>query len=469
MDDEQLPDLSRPTRIHIVGVAGAGMSAIAAVLAGMGHEVSGSDAAGGGAVARLEAAGVRVHVGHDPAWIDGAEVVAVSTAVPSSDPEVAAAHRRGIRVVRRAQILAAICRLKRTIGVSGTHGKTTTSSMLAVLMRHAGLRPSMIVGGDVAGIGSGAVWEPAGEWIVVEADESDGTFLELGCESVVVTSVSADHLDHYGTRQEIDTAFRRFVEEVPGPAIICADDPGASPLIARVRPATRAWSYGLSERARVRVSGISLRRFVAEFDLHDDGRPRGRFAVAAPGLHNVLNAAAAVTAAVSLGCGWDAAREGIAAFEGVGRRFELKGDSGGVAFVDDYAHNPEKVAAALAAAGDGGWQRVVVVFQPHRFTRTQALWREFGPALAGADVLVVTDVYGAGENPIPGITGELVASAARDASPGADVRYERSLEDAARLLAGLLQPGDLCLTMGAGDVTKLSTMVKDLLDGGQRD
>lgn len=467
MADRPLPDLSRPRRIHIVGVAGAGMSAIATVLAGMGHEVTGSDAAGGSALPRLEAAGVRVHIGHDPAWVEGAEMVAVSTAVPASDPEVSAAQRVGVPVVRRAEILASICRLKRTVGVSGTHGKTTTSSMLAVLMRHAGLRPSIIVGGDIAGIGSGAVWEPSGEWMVVEADESDGTFLELGCESIVVTSVSADHLDHYGTRQEIDAAFARFVDDAPGPAVICADDPGASQLIGGVCPPSRAWAYGLSERSRVTVSGISLGRFGAEFDLHDKERPRGRFAVAAPGLHNVLNATAAVTAAVSLGCGWDAARDGLAAFAGVGRRFELKGESGGVVFVDDYAHNPEKVAAALAAARDGGWPRVLAVFQPHRFTRTQALWREFGPALAGADILVVTEVYGAGEEPIPGVTGEMVATAAREASPGADVRYEPALEGAARLVAGLLRPGDLCLTMGAGDVTNLSAIIRDLLDGAR--
>ncbi|HVA75690.1 MAG TPA: UDP-N-acetylmuramate--L-alanine ligase [Acidimicrobiales bacterium] len=464
-DQRGIPDLARPVRIHVVGAAGAGMSAIATVLAAMGHRVTGSDAAGGAAVQRLKDIGVDVHVGHDPALVEGAEIVAVSTAVPDGDPEVQAARAKGVRVVRRSEILAAICRQKRTIGVSGTHGKTTTSSMLAVLLRHAGFRPSMVIGGDVAGVGPGAVWEPDGEWMVVEADESDGTFLELGCEAVVVTSVSADHLDHYGTRQEIDAAFRRYVSEAPGPAVICADDPGASALVPHVTPKERVRTYGQSRDARVRVSNVSLQRFGSEFDLHDDGRPRGRFVVAAPGLHNVLNASGAIAAAVSIGSGWEAARDGIAAFEGVGRRFELRGESRGVTFVDDYAHNPEKVTAALAAARAGRWQRVVAVFQPHRFTRTQALWREFGPALAGADILVVTDVYGAGEDAIPGVNGELVARAVRDTSPSSDIRYVPTLEGAARLLAELLRPGDLCLTMGAGDVTKLPGLVMGLREG----
>lgn len=460
-----IPDLSRPRRVHIIGVAGAGMSAIATVLAGMGHHVTGSDAAAGAVLTRLHDDGVDVHVGHDPAWVDGAEIVAVSTAVPATDPEVQAANGRGVDVVRRSQILAAICGQKRTLGVSGSHGKTTTSSMLAVLLRHAGLHPSMVIGGDIAGIGSGAVWDPDGEWMVVEADESDGTFLELGCEAVVVTSVGADHLDHYGTRQEIGAAFRRFVSEAPGPAVICADDPGAKALVAAVVPADHALTYGTSAASRVRVSEIELRRFGAEFVLHEDGRPRGRFSVPLPGMHNVLNASAAISAAVSIGAGWDEARAGIASFGGVGRRFELRGESGGVSFVDDYAHNPEKVAAAIAAARDGRWERVVAVFQPHRFTRTQALWREFGPALAGPDVLVVTDIYAAGEDEIPGVSGELIARAATDASPGSDIRYEPTLQGTARLLARLLRPGDLCLTMGAGDVTRLASMVIALREG----
>jgi UDP-N-acetylmuramate--alanine ligase len=455
------PDLSRPARVHVVGAAGAGMSAIATVLLEMGHRVSGSDAAGGYALERLRGLGAEVHVGHDAAWVGDADLVAVSTAVPAGDPEVRAARERGVRVVRRSEILAAICRQKRTIGVSGTHGKTTTASMLAVLLRHAGLRPSMVVGADIVGIGGGALWDPGGEWMVVEADESDGTFLELGCEAVVVTSVGSDHLDHYGTLERIEAAFRRFVSEAPGPAVICADDPGAAALGPYVDPPGRSWTYGVAPSARLRVSDVSLRRFGAGFDVAEEGGHRTRLEVSVPGMHNVLNASAAFAAAVSIGVGWEAAGEGIAAFEGAARRFELRGESAGVTFVDDYAHNPEKVAAALAAARDGGWKRVVAVFQPHRFTRTQARWRDFGPALAGADVLIVTDVYAAGERPVPGVTGELVARAAKEASPDSDVHYEPTLAGAERVLAGLLRPGDLCITLGAGDVTTLAGRLID--------
>ena len=466
MPDPVTPlDLSGHTRVHVVGVAGAGMSAIAEVLLAMGHTVSGSDASGGRALERLRDLGADVRVGHDPAAVEGADIVAVSTAVPPEDTEVAAAVQRGIAVVRRSEILGAICRQKRTIGVSGTHGKTTTAAMLSILLRQAGLSPSLIVGGDIVGLGNGAVWDPAGEWMVVEADESDGTFLELGCEAVVVTSVGPDHLDYYGTLEGVEAAFRRFVREAPGPAVVCADDPGAAALAPAIPPA-RSVTYGVAPLASYRVSGVSLRRFGADFLIHDSVRRReGRCEIAVPGMHNVLNAAAAVAAAVSIGVGWEDALEGIAAYRGVGRRFELRGERAGVTFVDDYAHNPEKVAAALQAARDGRWQRIVAVFQPHRFTRTQALWKQFGPALAGADVLIVTDVYAAGEQSIPGVTGELVAAAVREASPRSDVRYEPSLDDVEVALSELLQPGDLCLTMGAGDVTTLPTRLID--DGGR--
>lgn len=450
------PDLSRRTRIHVVGAAGSGMSAIATVLAEMGHSVTGSDAAAGPVVDRLRARGVEVHVGHDPAWVDGAEVVAASTAVPADDPELAEARARGVPVLRRSEILAAICRQKRTIGVSGTHGKTTTASMLAVLLARAGLRPSMVIGGDIAGIGPGAAWEPAGEWMVVEADESDGTFLELGCEMVVVTSVGSDHLDYFGSSAGVEAAFRRFVTEAPGTAVLCADDPGAAALVQTVHPPGRALTYGLSPRARIRVGDVNLGRFSARFSISEAGQPRGQVELAVPGLHNILNAAGALSAATAAGVGWDEAREAIGGYRGVSRRFQRRGEAGGVTFVDDYAHNPDKVAAALAAARDGGWRRIVAVFQPHRYTRTEALWREFGPALSAADVLVVTDVYPAGEKPIPGVDGRLIATAVREASTRADVRYEPTLDDAERLLRDLLRPGDLCLTLGAGDVTVLA-------------
>ena len=469
LDDAEIPDLARRSKIHVVGAAGAGMSAIATVLVQMGHGVTGSDAAGGPVLERLRAAGVQVHVGHDPSWVDGADLVAASTAVPAEDPELAEARARGIPVLRRSQILAAICRQKRTIGVSGTHGKTTTASMLAVLLHRAGLRPSMVIGGDIAGVGPGARWESEGEWLVVEADESDGTFLELGCDTVVVTSVGSDHLDYFQTPAGVEAAFRRFVSEAAGSVVLCADDPGAAALVSSVAPPERALTYGLSPHARIRVGEVTLGRFTAGFSISDGGEDRGRVELAVPGLHNVLNAAGAVAAATVAGVGWDEAREAIAGYAGVSRRFQWRGESAEVTFVDDYAHNPDKVAAALAAARDGGWQRIVAVFQPHRYTRTEALWREFGPALAAADVVVVTDIYPAGEKPIPGVDGSMIATAVREASPAVDVRYAPSLDDAERLLREVLRSGDLCLTLGAGDITELAARFVPAEQEGARD
>lgn len=453
------PDLSKPRRVHIVGVAGAGMSAIATVLAQMGHQVTGSDLAGGPVMARLEALGIQVHVGHLPAMAAAADFVAVSSAVPDNDAEVLEARRRGLAVWARSAVLAAICRQRRTAAVSGSHGKTTTSSMLAVILREAGWHPSMIIGGDIAGVGQGAAWDTAGEWMVVEADESDRTFIQLDAEAVAVTSVGSDHLDYYGTREELDRAFIRFIAEAPGPAVVCVDDAGARSVIRSIGPVAerRLVTYGASPNAAVRIDGVELLGDRATFYLEEKGVRRGRVSLAVPGLHNVLNATAALALATTMGVPWDEAVHGLSAYRGVGRRFETRGTVDGVTFVDDYAHNPEKVAAALATARVGLPSRVVAVFQPHRFSRTEALWREFGPSLSDADVLIVTGIYAAGEPPRPGISGQLIAQAVRDARPGADVRYAETLDEAELILREELRAGDLCITLGAGDVTGLAS------------
>ncbi len=451
------PDLSRPRRIHLVGVGGSGMSAIATVLAGMGHRVSGSDAAGSAVLDRLARRGLDVHGGHDPAWVDDAEVIAISTAIPAQNVEVREALRRGMTVWRRSQLLAAICARRRTVAVSGSHGKTTTSAMLALVLRDAGLRPSMIVGGDVAGAGSGAVWDPAGEWLVVEADESDGTFVELGAEAVVVTSVGSDHADFYGGTEALREAFVRFVREAPGPVVLCADDPGSASLEQVVAAGPeRVVTYGTAATASVRIADVVVERSAAHFSLAAGGETVGRFSLPVPGLHNVRNATAALATAHALGVAWEVAGRGLAGYTGVARRYEQRGVRSGVTYIDDYAHNPEKVEAALATARAGGWSRVVAVFQPHRYSRTEALWRQLGEACAAADVLLVTDVYPAGERPRAGVSGRLVADAARAARAGADVRYEPTLEGVARALRDELRPGDLCITLGAGDVTTLA-------------
>jgi UDP-N-acetylmuramate--alanine ligase len=469
------PDLARPGRFHVVGAGGSGMSAIATVLAAMGHDVTGSDQRDSAALARLDGAGVRTWVGHRPAALDGVDALTVSTAVPVDDAEVVEARRRGIPVYRRAEMLAAICATRRTLAVGGTHGKTTTSSMLAGILVGAGWRPSFIVGGDIAGIGPGARWDD-GEWLVVEADESDGTFLELGAEGVVVTSVEPDHLDFYGSVERLEEAFEAFLVGSPGPRVVCVDGAEAAALAVRLTPRVPLTTYGSapapdgtapaaagSAPADLTISGLVGQRDSVRFEVSGPAGPLGTVRLGVPGAHNAQNAVGALALALAVGVDFDVAASALAAFAGVGRRFESRGERGGVSFVDDYGHLPGEVAVTVATALGGGWDRVVAVFQPHRYSRTAALWADFADAFIGVDVVVVTDVYPSGEAPLPGVTGALVADAVRRAHPDADVRY---VPDRAALIAhldGELRPGDVCLTLGAGDLT---TLPDDLLVGG---
>ncbi len=458
------PDLSGSRRVHVIGAGGSGMSAIATVLAAMGHRVTGSDAADSTALRRLACLGVEVRVGHAPDMVDQADVVVRSTAVPDRDPEVLRAAQSSKRVWRRAEALAAICALGRTAAVSGTHGKTTTSAMLSVTMEQLGWHPSMIIGGEISGMGSGARWDPAGAWLVVEADESDGTFLELGAEVVVVTSVEADHLEFYGGMAALEAAFERFVREAPGPAVVCADDPGAARLAGIPgRSGPTAITYGTGTGASVRITDVVLGRDEADFRVTWSDGGTGPVHLRVPGLHNVRNATAVVAATTAMGADRPAALEAVGEYRGVGRRFERRGETAGVDFVDGYDHLPTEVAAAIATARSGGWNRVVVVFQPHRYSRTEALWQDFGRAFSGADVVVITGIYAAGEAPRPGITGELVYRAVREAQPEAEVHFCPDLRSAAEVVPGLLRPGDLCLTLGAGDITTLADRLQERL------
>ena len=444
-------DLGRRRRVHVVGVGGAGMSAIATVLAAMGHVVSGSDQQDSPVLARLRAVGVATFVGHDAAHVGPeVEAVAVSSAVAPANPEVVAASARGVPVLRRAEVLAAIAATRRTAAVSGTHGKTTTSAMLALVLAEAGARPSFVVGGDVRGLG--AARYDGGDWFVVEADESDGTFLELGAEAVVVTNREPDHLEHYGSFAALRSAFRHFLAEAPGPRVVCADDPVARELGA----ATGATTYGTSPGADYRMVDVVGERAGVSFGVEHAGRRLGTLQVRAPGLHNARNACAATVAALGLGAPFAAADAALRRYAGVARRFEHRGQCDGVTYVDDYAHLPGEVAAALAAARDGGWRRVVAVFQPHRYSRTEALWADFGSAFAEADAVVVTDVYPAGEVARPGVTGRLVADAVRAARPDVPVAWVPERSALVAHLRANLRPGDLCLTLGAGDVTTLA-------------
>jgi UDP-N-acetylmuramate--alanine ligase len=424
------------------------MSAIAGVLLAMGHQVTGSDAADSPVLERLRAAGASVQAGHDSAAVAAADVVAVSTAIPADDPEVVAARAAGIPVLRRSDTLAAICGTRRTLAVSGTHGKTTTTAMLAVALRGAGERPSFIVGGDITGLGTGSSWDE-GEWFVVEADESDGTFIALPRHGVIVTNVEPDHLDHWGSFDALRDAFDEFTVDAGGPRVVCADDDGSRALAERVPGCV---TYGTAEDADVRITEVRSGRDGVRFSF--DGRP---VTLRVPGVHNARNAAAVLTLCRELGVDLDAAIAALEAFEGVGRRFEHRGEANGITFVDSYDHLPTEVAAVLAAAKGGGWRRVVCVFQPHRYTRTQALWRAFGDAFVDADRLAVTSIYAAGQAPIDGVTGKLIVDAVLDAHPRSEVAWLPGRADVARWLIDTLRPGDLCLTLGAGDLTTLPT------------
>ncbi|MFV2039989.1 MAG: UDP-N-acetylmuramate--L-alanine ligase, partial [Acidimicrobiales bacterium] len=436
--------------IHIIGIGGAGMKSIASVLLSMGHQVSGSDLRASG-LDGLRAEGASVVVGHDAANLGKVDLVTRSTAVPDSNPEVVAAGGRSIPVVSRAGILAALTRVRRTVSVAGTHGKTTTASMLSVLLREAGMDPSFIIGGEVNEIGSGAVWAESDGWFVVEADESDGTFLRLHSAAAIITSVEADHLSYYGSEAELVEAFERFVDGVAGPCVVCLDDSGAEALAQGPRVVT----YGTDPRADWVISDYQGGRSSSSFGLSGPAGPKRIFELATPGLHNVRNATAAIVMGHSLGAGEDAAGAALARFGGVARRFQYRGERDGITYVDDYAHLPAEVVAALEPASNGEWERVVCVFQPHRYTRTSDLWRSFGPAFERADILVITGIYPAGEAPMPGVTGKLIVDAVLDHDAKTDVSYCPHRDELHAYLEARLQPGDLCLTLGAGDLTTL--------------
>jgi UDP-N-acetylmuramate--alanine ligase len=446
-------DLTSPQRIHVVGIGGAGMRAIASVLAAMGHQVSGSDLKASAGLGQLRAEGVTVEVGHDASNLGDVDLVTRSTAVPDHNPEVAEAQRRGIPVASRADVLSALCHVRPTVAVAGTHGKTTTSSMLAVALTQAGFEPSFIIGAEVNEIGSGGVWTARPNGIfVVEADESDGTFLRLKARHAIVTSVEPDHLSHYGAEDVLRSAFAEFVEGVAGTTVLCVDDDGAAAL----RDLENVVSYGTADDADYRISEHRTTRSGASFALEGPGGSLGEFTIATPGLYNVRNATAAVAMADALGADVDDIRRGLARFAGVARRFQLRGESAGVTYVDDYAHLPTEVDSVLTAASEGGWGRVVCVFQPHRYTRTRDLWADFADSFVRADAVFITSIYAAGERPIPGVTGRLIADAVAEAHPEADLGYFEHRDELADELRSILRPGDLCLTLGAGDLTTLA-------------
>lgn len=462
-------DASQPTReaslarVHLVGIGGAGMSGIARILLARGSEVSGSDAHDSRTVLALRAQGARIATGHaveNLAEEPPPTAVVVSTAIRQDNPELVEARRRGITVLRRAEALAALMADHRVSCVAGTHGKTSTTSMLTVALQHCRLDPSFAIGGDLNDSGSNAHYGGGGVF-VAEADESDGSFLVFAPSVAVVTNVEPDHLDHHGTESAYTTAFEEFVNRIePGGVLIaCADDAGSAALADRAEAAgVRVRRYGKSVGA---PGSGGHARIVGYRPDSDGGVATVELAegtvdlqVSVPGEHMAGNAVAALLAGLELGASLDGMLAGLAAFGGVRRRFEFRGRAGGVRVYDDYAHHPTEVAAQLEAARSvAGAGRLIVVFQPHLFSRTAAFAEEFAEALGAADFVVLLDVYGAREDPQPGVTGALIEDAI--SLPAERVRYEPSLTSVAPVVAELVRPGDLVVTMGAGDVTML--------------
>jgi UDP-N-acetylmuramate--alanine ligase len=445
-------------RVHLIGIGGAGMSGIARILLARGAAVSGSDAKDSRVVLALRALGAEVAVGHDPAHLPAAPAtVVISSAIRATNPELVAARERGLPVVHRAEALAALTAGRRLAAVTGTAGKTSTTSMLTVALQHSGFDPSFAIGGDLAASGSGA-HEGTGDVFVVEADESDASFLAFSPEVAVVTNVEADHLDHYGSAEAYVAAFSDFLGRIErgGVLVTCVDDLGAAAL-ARVAEerGIRVRRYGRAGGADAQLLEFRPDGAGSRVVLRHDGVEH-LLRLGVPGEHMALNALGALLAGVELGAGPKELLEGLAAFDGVRRRFEFRGRAGGVAVYDDYAHHPSKVAAQLRAARDvaGGKGRVVVAFQPHLYSRTRQFAHAFGAALGLADEVVVLEVYGAREDPEPGVSGALVADAV--ALPREHVRYVPRWADVPAVVAEVAVPGDLVITMGAGDVTVLA-------------
>lgn len=446
-------------QIHLVGIGGAGMSGIAEVLLTMGYKVTGSDLQTSDTTRRLEELGGRIFIGHQESNVGEAQVVVISSAVAAGNPEVVAAKTRQIPVIPRAEMLAELMRLKFGVAIAGAHGKTTTTSMVANVLAQGGLDPTMVIGGKVNALGSHARLG-RGELLVAEADESDGSFLRLSPTIVAVTNLDREHLDHYGSMERINESFLEFINKIPfyGLAVLCADDERLRALFPHI--VKRYHTYGLHEREGVspdfKATDISLKQWGGEFRAHFRGKNLGPFRLAVPGIHNVSNALAAIAIGVELEIPVDLIRKGLAAFTGVERRFHLRGETGGIMVVDDYGHHPTEVRATLAAAKQGWDRRLVVLFQPHRYTRTRDCVEDFAHAFEGADQLFITEIYAAGEQPIPGVSGEKLVETIRAAGHPSVTFIERKESMPDQVLPHL-KPGDLVLTLGAGDIWKAGT------------
>lgn len=441
-------------KLHFVGIGGIGMSGIAEILIDQGFRVTGSDRSESDNTDRLTSQGAKIYVGHDAANVEpDVDVVVYSSAVPPENPEIVAALQRKIPVVRRAEMLAEVMRLKYGIGIAGTHGKTTTTSMVSLVLIEGKVDPTVIVGGRLRGLAGSNARLGRGEFIVVEADEFDRSFLSITPTVAVLTTLETDHLDCYRDLEDIKSAFIQFAQKVPfyGFVVLCLDEPALQEIMPKLRK--KIVTYGLNGQADLQAVDLAHRQNTTSFLVVYHGKDLGTVQLQIPGKHNVQNALAAIAVGLQLGIPFATIKTGIEKFTGVFRRWEVKAEIGGITVVDDYAHHPTEIRATLGGAKSGWRRRVICVFQPHLYSRTRDFYDEFGRAFFNADILVVTDVYPAREEPIQGVSGELIVNAAREFGHK-QVHYVPDKKNVPAFLKGIAQKGDMIITMGAGDIWK---------------
>ncbi len=448
--------------IHFVGIGGSGMSGIAEVLLNLGYHISGSDLKETEVTRRLQSLGCEIYYGHRKENVKEADVLVVSSAIRPGNPEVEAAEERHIPIIPRAEMLAELMRMKVGIAIAGTHGKTTTTSLIATVLAAGGLDPTVVIGGRLNSLGSNARLGQ-GEFLVAEADESDGSFLKLMPTIAVVTNIDADHLDYYKGIEEIKETFLQFIHKIPffGLAIVCLDHPNIQSLIPKLKK--RFTTYGLTAQADFRAEEIEFEGLSTSFDVLFQRRRLGRLTLRMPGLHNVYNALATVAAAFELDLSFQTVQEALAEFSGIQRRFQIKGEKRGILVVDDYGHHPVEVMATLKAAKTGWKRRLIVVFQPHRYTRTKALFREFLTAFYDAEILILTEIYPAGEERIEGVEAKALYEGIRE-SGHREATYLPEKKEIVEHLLKILQPGDMVITLGAGDIWQVADELVERLE-----
>ena len=455
----------KPQQLHFTGIGGIGMSGIAEILLNLGYEITGSDVKLSPITERLQSLGARVYEGHAAENINGAKALVVTSAVDAQNPELVEARRRGIPIIPRGELLAELMRLKYGVAIAGSHGKTTTTSMTATILAHAGLDPTVVVGGRVATMGGSNARMGKSSLLVVESDESDGSFLKLSPILAIVTNIDREHLDHYKGIEEIRSAFTDFVNKVPfyGAAILCLDDENVQQILPSIR--RRVITYGTGAQAMLAITHSSCGHLSSTFRLRLKSEDLGEFYIGVPGAHNILNATAAIAVALELEIAPDVIREGLAKFAGVDRRFQQRGKENGIVVIDDYGHHPTEIRATLAAARDCHFASIHAIFQPHRYTRTMHLMDDFAKAFHTADHVYLLDIYAASEKPIEGVSAEKLAE--RMTGFGhRSVQYAGTIDKAVELVSASAQPGDAVMTLGAGNVWQAGDKLLQKLRGG---